>query len=112
MELSKKDKKAAREIIERGLQNEDANGLNQFLTILQDWENNNLSNRDAYHEIYKRVVDYDKYIARRYDQMSGSKYLFIVAGQLIDEAISAEDLESLSDEAKQAVKRIADIANS
>jgi hypothetical protein len=112
MELSKKDKKTAREIIEKGLQIEYANGLNQLLTILQDWEKNNLSNRDAYYAIYKRVIDYDKHIARRYDQLSGSKYLFIIAGQLIDGAISSADLESLSDEAKQAVQRIADIADS
>ena len=38
MELSKKDKKIAREIIEKGLQKEFAKGLYKFDTILNEWK--------------------------------------------------------------------------
>ena len=108
MELSKADKKAAREIIEKGLQQEFANGLDRSYQILADWKAGNKGTRDTYHALYGHIRDYDKHIARRYDNMSGSKYLFIIAGQIIDEAAlslialnargSFRDAESLLDQ--------------
>jgi hypothetical protein len=109
MELSKADKKAAREIIEKGLQNEFANGLNKFQTILNNWKENKIDNREAYQTLYRSVKNYDKHIARRYDNMKGSTYLLIIAGQLIDEAITVDDLNALSEEAQQHVLKIAEI---
>ena len=106
MELSKADKKTAREIIEKGLQQEFANGLDRSYQILADWKAGNKNNRDAYHELYGHIRDYDKHIARRYDNMSGSKYLFIIAGQIIDEAVDESELQKLSPDARDFVNRI------
>ena len=105
-ELSKKDKKTAREIIEKGLQKEYAKGLFQFDSILTKWKDNTLDNKDAYLQLCKELVNYDKHIARRYDDMKGSNYLFIIAAQMLDNIISENDLENFSDEAKQAIKII------
>ncbi|MFA9391357.1 MAG: hypothetical protein ACERKD_16230 [Prolixibacteraceae bacterium] len=107
MELSKKDKKAAREIIEKGLQQEFGNGLTEFLAILNKWKENETDNRETYHHIYKSISSFDKHIARRYDGITGSKYLFIIAGQLNEKVISENDLELFSDDVKNAVKLIA-----
>jgi hypothetical protein len=109
MELSKKDKKTAREIIEKGLQKEFAKGLFDADTILNDWKNKSKNNRETYHSLYQHIIDFDKHIARRYDEMTGSKYLFIIAGQLRDDVISENDLADFSDEVKQAIKLIAGI---
>lgn len=111
MELSKSDKKAAREIIEKGLQQEFANGLEKFQLILNNWKANKIDSREAYQTLYQNVKNYDKHIARRYDNMKGSTYLFIIAGQLIDGAITADDLNALSEEAQQLVLKIAEITN-
>jgi hypothetical protein len=109
MELSKKDKRVAREIIEAGLQKEFAKGLFDADTILTEWKNKATGNREAYHSLYQQITGFDKHIARRYDNMKGSTYLFIIAAQLIDGIIAENDLDELSPEAKQAVIRITSI---
>jgi hypothetical protein len=109
MELSKKDKKTAREIIEVGLQKEFVKGLFDADTILTEWKNKAIDNREAYHSLYKQITGFDKHIARRYDNMTGSKYLFIIAAQLSDGIISENDLDEFSPEVKQAIIRITSI---
>ncbi len=103
MELSKKDKKIARQIIEKGLEKEFANGLYAADSVLSDWKNKSTGNRETYHLLYKTITDFDKHIARRYDGMSGSNYLFIIAAQLHDGVIDQKDLEELSEDARNAV---------
>ncbi len=106
MELSKKDKKTAREIIEAGLQKEFAKGLFDADTILTEWKNKAIDNREAYYSLYKQIASFDKHIARRYDDIKGSTYLFIIAAQLSDGIISENDLDEFSEEAIQAIKLI------
>jgi len=108
MGLSKQEKKVAREIIETGLQKEFAKGLFDADTILHQWKNKSTDNRDAYHLLFKKITDFDKHIARRYDGMTGSKYLFVIAAQFQDGIISESDLEKCSERVKQAVKLIAE----
>lgn len=109
MELSKKDKKTAREIIDSGLLREFANGLSEADKIIEKWKNKQKDNREAYYSLYSHIKKFDKHIAQRYDRVTGSTYLFVIAGQLYDGIISDDDLENFSEEAKQAVKRIAGI---
>ncbi|MFM9839437.1 MAG: hypothetical protein ACKVOQ_14305 [Cyclobacteriaceae bacterium] len=106
MDLSKKDKKIARQIIEKGLQQEFANGLNSFDSILNHWKEQKKDNRDSYHLLYKSLTDFDKHIARRYDRMTGSSYLFIIAGQLSDSVITEHDIMELSQEAQNFINGI------
>ena len=107
MELSKADKKTAREIIEKGLQQEFAKCLFDADTILDDWKNQVSVNRDAYHKLYKQIVNFDKHLAQRYDRITGTNYLFIIAGQLNDGVITENDLNGFSNEAMAAIKMIA-----
>ena len=109
MELSKKDKKRVREIIETGIQKEFANGLFKADNILAGWKNRLKNNHDTYHLLYNHIIGFNKHIAGRYDNITGSKYLFIIAAQLSDGVISENDLRDLSDEVQQAIKLIADI---
>ncbi len=106
MDLSKKDKKFARQIIEKGLQKEFANGLNSFDSILIDWKKQKKDNRDSYHLLYKTLTDFDKHIARRYDRMTGSNYLLIIAGQLSDSVIAEDDILELSEDARNFINGI------
>ncbi len=103
MELSKKDKKVAREIIEKGLQKEFANGLNEAYAVLQKWKKNDLENRDAYYLLFKTITDFDKHIARRYDRISGSTYFLIVTSQFAEGIISEEDLKDFSPEIREKI---------
>lgn len=106
IELSKKDKKAIREIIEKGLMREFERGLDKTGNIITNWRNQKKDNRETYHELYKHVSTFDKHIARRYDDMSGSSYIYITAAQLFDGLIDEEDLKTLSDEAINSIHLI------
>ncbi len=109
MELSKKDKRVARAIIEKGLQVEFAQILNEAKKILEEWKSRPMENREAYHLLFKSIYESDKHIAQRYDGMSGSKYVFILAAQLADGVISTDDLKDLSEEAMKSVRMLTEI---
>ncbi|MEP7170321.1 MAG: hypothetical protein ABI855_13200 [Bacteroidota bacterium] len=103
IELSKKEKKAARELIEKGLQKEFAKGLFDADSVLHDWKSNKTDNITAYHTLYKTIKEFDRHIGRRYDYMKGSKYIYIIAGQLADEIISENDLKEFNEETQKAI---------
>ena len=103
IEFSKKDKRIARELIEKGLQKEFQQGLQQFDAILQNWKNGQQDNRDTYHNLYKSVRDFDKHIARRYDNIKGSTYLDTLIAQLMNGLICEEDLFELNPDTRNAV---------
>ncbi len=96
--LSKSQKKIAREVIAKGLQKEFADGILKLDEVIADWKDKKLSNRDAWYELYDRVRSHDKHIGRRYDYMTGSNYLFIIAEQLRDGVIDREDLNAFNEE--------------
>jgi hypothetical protein len=109
MDLSKKEKKIARQIIEKGLQKEFANGLNSFDAILMDWKEQKKDNRDSYQLLYKTISNFDARIASRYDRMTGSRYIYIIVEQLNDSLINEDDILELSEEARSFVKGIRSI---
>ena len=106
LQLTKHDKKVARAIIDKGLQKEFAKGLFEADSVLHDWKNNVRDARDTYHLLYKTIKEFDKHIAARYDSMSGSKYIFTIAGQLLDGVISEADLKELSEKPRQAILKL------
>ncbi len=106
MELSKRNKKVAREVIEKGLQIEFANGLKQAKKVIENWEKNSQENREAYHLLFKTIHDFDKLISRRYDRMTGSKYLYIIAAQFSDKIITEDDLKDFSPEVHEKILAI------
>jgi hypothetical protein len=111
MDLSKSDKKAARIIIEKGILREFDNGLNKFSKILKLWEEKKSDNRDTYHTLYRSIKDFDKHIAHLYDNMSGSKYLFIIVAQRRDGVINDSDLDDLSEEVRERIRTILSFDN-
>ncbi|MEI6947380.1 hypothetical protein V9K67_09330 [Paraflavisolibacter sp. H34] len=96
--LSRKDKKILRQAIDKGLQKEYGNAIAQLHDIIGQWKEGTLDNRDAYLHLYQSLRRSDKQIAHRYDNQSGSEYIFIVAAQLRDGLVSAEDLQELSED--------------
>ena len=72
---------------------------------MNDWKSELLGNQDTWHRLYKKITTFDKYIARRYDGMTGSNYLLVIIGQLRDGLISESDLENFSQEVRQVLKQ-------
>jgi hypothetical protein len=106
MELSKADKKVARAIIDLGLQRERFDGLNEIDSVLQNWKNKKLDDESAYHLLYKTVIELDKHIARRYDAISGSRYVLVIVSQFRDGVITEEDLSEFSEDTRQSILAI------
>jgi hypothetical protein len=108
-ELPKSQKKIARQIIETGLQREYQNGIKKVDAVIEKWKSGKLDNRDAYISIYKKLTSHDKHLARRYDNMSGSKYLMIISGQVADGIVSFDELSELNDQARQVIQNWLDV---
>ena len=102
-ELSKSQKKIARQIIEVGLQREFGNGLLKLDAVVEKWKAGKLDNKEAYHEMYQKLITHDKHIGRRYDGMTGSKYLRIIHEQLADEVITLDEISEFNDEVKAVI---------
>jgi hypothetical protein len=109
MEASKKDKKTARQIIEKGLLAQFAKGLGDFELILANWKKQERDSRDTYLLLYENVINFDRQIATRYDRMSGSRYMYIIAEQLSDSLITEDDILELSEEARSFINGIRSI---
>ncbi len=102
--LPKPDKKIIHELMEKGLQKEFEMELIEAEKILKEWRNNNKNNKESYHTLYMHIANFDKHIARRYDGMTGSRYIQLVSTQLEEELISEEDIAGLSEKGKGYLK--------
>ena len=92
IELTKKQKKIARELIDLGLQRECQSfkkEIEQF-TGSSKWKTGNP--KELYHKLYEIVTIFDKHIARRYNDLSGSHYFNTVLGLFYNEILKPEDI--------------------
>lgn len=103
LQLSKSQKKIARQIIETGLQREYEAGIKKLDKIISGWKRKETNNRDAYMKLYKSLTNHDKHIARRYNRMTGSWYLHIIAAQLADKVITVEELNDFPEDIRQKI---------
>ncbi|MFO7999639.1 MAG: hypothetical protein R6U46_00235 [Marinilabilia sp.] len=101
--LTKPQKKAAREIIDKGLQRDYQKGLEKVENILGKWRSGKMDNQEAYLAMYKAISKHDKYLARRYDNITGSRYLLTIYGLYVDKVISEEELDPLGEEVKKEI---------
>lgn len=103
LQFSKSQKRIARQIIETGLQREYEAGIKKLDKIISGWKRKEIDNRDAYRKLYKSLTSHDKHIASRYNRMSGSWYLHIIAAQLADEVITVEELNDFPEDIRQKI---------
>jgi hypothetical protein len=109
-DLSKVDKKAARAAIDKGLEAEFREGLENFEAILKDWRAGKFgANKEAYHKLYLAVDGKDTAISRRYDGLTGGRYLSTVAGIYRDGYIVEEDIAGFREETRETIKRWAKV---
>lgn len=103
LELSKPEKKIARQLIDKGLQAEYKNGISKLSNIISKWDSEAEDHRDTYMKLYKTLTRHDKHIGHRYDDITGSRYLITIAGQLADKTISVDDLDGFRPETREAI---------
>jgi hypothetical protein len=105
-EFSKPEKKIVRQVIETGLQRDFEACILDIDQIIQQWKSKKLDNREAYHKIFGKVKSNDKYIARMYDDLRGSKYMMILQWLLANKTISEADLGGFSETTRNTIIEI------
>lgn len=100
IELSKSQKKIARELIENSLQMECTQFLEEIEMSVSNWKLKHKSSHEAYLNLYKKVKSFDKHIVKRYDDLRESTYFTILMGLLLDEILVPEDLDCFDEELK------------
>lgn len=105
-EFTKSEKKIVRQVIETGLQRDYESSILDLDKIIQHWKSKEMTNREAYMELYSKVKENDKYIARMYNDMRGSTYMLIIQGLLSNKVISETDLSEFSDQTKRDILEI------
>lgn len=105
-ELSKKDKKICRMLIDKGLQLDYGNSLADAEKVLLRWRSGEIDNRDAYMALFSKVQENDKHIAWRYNNLGGSRYPFAVAELLADGLIEKSDLMEMEPETRNGIVRL------
>lgn len=102
-EFSKSEKKIVRQVIETALQRDFEACIMDVDRLIQEWKSHKLDNSKAYQEIYRKVKDNDKYIARMYDDITGSRYMMTLQGLLAAKVITEEDLAGFTEKTRNEI---------
>jgi hypothetical protein len=103
-ELSKGEKKVARAAIDKGLDAEFTESMENVEAIIKDWrEGKFISNKEAYHKLFKAVNDKNDAISSRYDGLTGGRYLTTVMSIFVDGYINEKDIEGFKEETKEII---------
>lgn len=112
MELTKSDKKLCRQLIHIGIERE----CEQFVNKMQQLASKPIPARELeqpyaeengqavegpwhkrYIALYRKVMNFDKHIANRYDGITGSRYLDCVLSLYCDDIITDDEIANFSD---------------
>jgi hypothetical protein len=103
--LSRKDKAALRHLIEKGVQAEYTKALEETAAIMQQWKQDTSSSRKAYHALYTSIQQHNDFISRRFDGITGSRYIPTVLAIYRDKQLTEEDLMTLSQELREYIRK-------
>lgn len=103
-ELSKSQKKIARIVMDKGLDNHYMRGMAAVKAIIQKWDSGKFTtHKDAYLQLYQTVKKNDINIARIYNDKGGSRWVEVMVDQLIDGVITAEDLNEFDEDVRNTI---------
>jgi hypothetical protein len=108
-ELTKKEKKIARDIFSLAIEKEFETASQNSEIIMAKWKSGNAKGREVFHETRSYLNDFLKHLERRYDNLRVASYLMTLAGILKDGYITEEDIKDFSHEAKEMIKRYNDL---
>ena len=106
-ELTKEQKKIARNLIDLGLERE-CKGFNNTIRqiVCKPMESKERANHSRYLEVYKATADFDRHIADRYDGMGGSRYFMTIVNLYCEGIITDEEIAELGKEALDMIHSI------
>jgi hypothetical protein len=108
-QLSKSQKKIARIVMDKGLDNHYNRALKDAESILLKWRGGGFNNTEAYMNLYKSIRNNDKNIANIYNDKGGSKWVEILAMQLADRVITVSDLRDFESDVSEAIVTLSEL---
>lgn len=108
-DLSKPQKKIARRVMDKGIENHYIRGLTGAESIIKKWRKSELGVTDAYMQLYKSIQHIDKHIGRIYNGKGGSRWVEIMIDQLADGVISIDDLQDFEEDLRELIIRLSGI---
>jgi len=102
-QLSKTQKKIARIVMDKGLDNHYNRALKDAESILLKWHGGAFNNTEAYMNLFKSIRNNDKNISKIYDDKGGSRWVEILAMQLADRVITISDLQDFETDVAEAI---------
>ena len=101
IELSKSQKKIARELIQKALQIECDSFIEDVEELIVKQKKDGKSSHETYLELYKNMRIFNKHIARRYDEVRGSRYIIILLGIIYDKILTEEDINRFDEDVRE-----------
>ena len=105
-ELTKKDKLAAAKLIKTGANSEFRQFLLQTDEMIQGWKKNQTDANNTFHLLYDSIIDFNRYMARKYGVLKPEIFFDLIVGLLIEKRISIMDLDKFTVKTKQEILRI------
>lgn len=100
-ELTKSEKRISRELIHRGLERE----CMRFVEDIRRLSSATYEDVHAqYIDIYRKTKTFDKHVAWRYDEMTGSRYLSCVASLVSDGILTVDEIGGYSEEHQREIR--------
>ena len=101
IELNKKEKKLARELIQKSLQIECAMFIEETEALIDKHKREGKTSHEIYLKLYEKTQTFDKHIARRYDYLRGSTYFLVLLGLVNDKILSQEDINRFDEDVRR-----------
>jgi hypothetical protein len=111
VELTKNQKKIARELIDLGLQRECQSFKNKIDKFINSAEWKEGDPKELYHKLYEKVTAFDKHIGKRYDYLTGSHYFNAVLSLVFDKILTQEDVALFDLEVQNEISRFMKTSN-
>lgn len=108
-ELTKGEKKLARKVLDKGLEQEYLLGIKLAINAISDWKNQRSDTKDCYMKLVQGLNKIDQGIARLHNGKGGSRWAEVIAGQLLGGFIETDDLEGFNDKTIKVIKMMAGI---
>ena len=105
-ELTKKDRLAAAKLIKTGANSEFRQFLLQTDEMIQGWKKNQTDANNTFHLLYDSIIDFNRYMARKYGVLKPEIFFDLIVGLLIEKRISIMDLDKFTVKTKQEILRI------
>ncbi len=111
-ELSKTDRKIVRELIDKGIAEEFKRGMENLDSLLAKWRDEAGNHQEHYANLFGEIRDFNKYIARKYDDLRGSGIVDTFENQLASNVVELSELDALSETAREEFLRVVKLRRS